>query len=450
MTITGLVFMIAFLGSLALALFRDPIYGLLAYLADFYVHPPSRWWGQFLPDLRWSMLAAVVTLVAIWIHLPKDDIRQRWYLTTPGKLMILFALWFWIGMLWALDPIQHYPTAIYLSKYLLVFYMIYRIIDTPAKMTAFLLVHVAGCLYLGVLGYGADPSTRLDGVGGPGIDDSNTLGMQLATGVVAASMFTMHLRGWRRLLCFVSIAFASNAIVLAGSRGAFLALLAGGATLYYLRPVIYKRVFYVYAVLGVLAFGYVASAGFWQRMDTMTVAAAGDQEDMDTSARSRIEMIKAQLQMAKSCPLGCGHRASEVLSPKYLDQQYMTAAGVRSSHNVFMTLLVEQGIPGAVLFLLIVRWTAQALRQLRRDTIVKTATAQQTERAVLAATVGGSLVVVLVGGLFADFSKCEVQVWMIALLTALTQPWSKRESWTTAVEEITGKYQVAAARSDEQ
>ena len=58
MSLTGMLFMVAFMAALTLALVRHPIYGLYAYVADFYLHPPSRWWGQFLPDMRWSMLAA--------------------------------------------------------------------------------------------------------------------------------------------------------------------------------------------------------------------------------------------------------------------------------------------------------------------------------------------------------------------------------------------------------
>jgi len=41
--------------------------------------------------------------------------------------------------------------------------------------------------------------------------------------------------------------------------------------------------------------------------------------------------------------------------------------------------------------------------------------------AVHAAAVGGALMVVFVGGFFADFSKCEVQIWMFALLAVLEQ-----------------------------
>ena len=342
MTLTGLVFMIVFLGMLGMALVRDPIYGLFAYIAEFYLHPPSRWWGHYLPDLRWSMLAALVTMVAILIHkMPKDD-RQAWYATTPAKLMIAFVIWFWISGLWALDKSLHVPAAVLMTKYLLVFYMVYKLVNTPARTTAFLLVHVAGCFYLGFLAFGADTSGRLDGVGGPGIDDSNTLSMHLATGVVAGAMLVLHLRDWRRYACIVAIAFAMNAIVLTGSRGAFLALIGGGLVLYYLRPIAYKKMFYVYAFLGVALFLRVASHQFWDRMDTVTVAASGDAKSMDNSALSRIEMAKAQVRMAASYPLGAGHRGSEVLSPHYLASQFMTGSGYRSSHNAFLTILVEQ------------------------------------------------------------------------------------------------------------
>ena len=423
MTLTGLIFLFGFLGLLGMALVRNPIYGLYAYVADFYLHPPSRWWGHFLPDLRWSMLAAMVTLTAIWIHSSRMPQRRlAWYATPAAKLMIAFTIWFWIGTLWALDKSVHIPTGVFLTKYLLVFYMVYRLVDTPAKVTNFLLLHVAGCLYLGMLAYGSDPSSRLDGVGGPGIDDSNTLSMHLATGVVAGAMLVMHLKDWRRYFCIVALAFAMNAIVLTGSRGAFLALIAGGLVLYYLRPVAYKRMFYVFAVLGIALFLRMASTQFWQRMDTVSVAASGDAQAMDTSALSRIAMAKAQFQMFKAYPMGAGHRGSEVLSPKYLAAQFMTSAGVRSSHNVFLTTLVEQGIPGVILWFGFIGWTGASLRRLKRETATPNPTDEQKTRAVHAAAIGGALTVVLVAGVFADFSKCEVQIWMIALLASLVQP----------------------------
>src|SRR5690606_35906253 len=103
------------------------------------------------------------------------------------------------------------------------------------------------------------------------------------------------------------------------------------------------------------------------------------------------------------------------LSSQYLDPRYMTAAGARSSHNSYLTVLVEQGVPGALLMLLLMGWMVRALIEVRRTS---TRTGDLNVQVAVAA-VGGSLAVIFVCGQFADFSKCEVQIWMIAMLAAL-------------------------------
>jgi O-antigen ligase len=307
--------------------------------------------------------------------------------------------------------------AVLLTKYLLVFFMVYRLIDTAGKGIWFLFAHLLGCFYLGILAWASPSAGRLDGVGGPGIDDSNTLGMHLGTGVVCGAMLILHLSGWRRYLCIVALLFALNGIILTGSRGAFLALVAGGAMLALLRPRHYRRQFLMFAALGLLAVGYVASETFWDRLDTLRAATAENQDELDTSARSRIELVKAQWQMASLHPLGTGHRGTEVLSAQYLAEEYLTEGGARSSHSAFMTVLVEQGVPGAVLFVLMLVVVARLLRKV--DLV--SAREGLVEAGVVNAAVGGSLMVVFAGGLFADFSKCEVQIWMFALLASLAQ-----------------------------
>jgi len=64
MSLTGLAVLLAYLGGLGLALFRHPRYGVYTYLAVYYLDPPSRWWSAFLPDMRWSLVAGVVALLA--------------------------------------------------------------------------------------------------------------------------------------------------------------------------------------------------------------------------------------------------------------------------------------------------------------------------------------------------------------------------------------------------
>ncbi len=422
MTITGAVFLLAFFGGLALALFRDPIVGLYLYVAEFYLSPPSRWWGESLPDLRWSLLAAGVTLFALLLRAPGSQTKS-WLSSPAAKIMVIFTMWFWIESLWAIDTQTHHRFAIQVTKYLVVFYLIYRLVDTPQRVTAFLLMHVAGCLYIGLLAYGAGASSntndgRLDGVGGPGVGDANTLGMQMATAVAVAAMLALHLKTWRFALCVVSIAFCLNAMVLAGSRGAFLSLLVSGIALAYLKPPAYRKRFYAFAMLGVVAIGYVATDRFWDRMATTQAVVEGRASEMDTSAYSRIAIIEAQIQMAKAYPFGTGHRGTAVLSKQYIDEKYMSEDGSRASHNVFMTLLVEEGIPGAISFFAMIWWAATTLKRLART---PRAGAEQLTRAVQAAAIGGALTVVLVAGVFADFSQAEVQVWMLAALAALAR-----------------------------
>ena len=427
MTVTGLLFVIGFFAGLGLAVVRNPMYGLFTYVAVFYLHPPSRWWGHFLPDLRWSLLAAAVTLlVALRYRSPEP--RPSWISTTPARLLLVYTLWLWIQSFWAIDQAQHLECCILFTKYLAVFYMVYHLIDSPEKARAFLFVHLAGCLYLGTIAYstGGGAGGRLDGVGGPGIDDSNTLGMQMGTAAaVGLALMIMETRWWMGF-CAVASAFALNTLVMTGSRGAFLALLAGGLTLVYLHAKRYRKKFVVIGVVGVLAFGAVASQQFWERMNTLH-AVVDENEQLEDSAESRIVIAKAQLEMAKGNPAGYGHRGTEALSARYMDRKWLTESGARSSHNTFLTALVEQGIAGAVMYLAFVAWGIRSMLRIRP--ILNNA--ETATIGMYAAAAMSGLAVVLVAGEFADFLKVEVQIWLAALVASLfqcAQAWQERTS----------------------
>jgi O-antigen ligase len=415
MSVSAMIFVAAFFAALGVAITRHPYFGLYAYLGAFYLHPPSRWWAASLPDLRWSYLAAFTTLIAMWIHRKPQSTRPSWLETTPARIMILFCIWFWISTLWALDKEVHIPAAVMLSKYLLIYYMVYTLLDSTSKIERFLFVHVAGCAYLGWVALSAFSGGRLDGVGGPGIDDSSTLGMQMGTGAIAAGMLMLRYNGWRWLCIASAGALCLNTLVLTSSRGAFLGVLAGGVVVAVLRPADHARQFRIYAVLGVVALSALATGAFWDRMMTITTATSTNVEEVDISSQSRIEMFKAQLKMSRAYPLGTGHRGSEVLSKDYLATEFLYAGRSRSSHNAEMTVLVEQGIPGFVLMIALIAWVVRVLRTIKREEHSQSLASKR----VLAGIVGGSLAVVLVSGFFADLAKCEVQIWMFAILAAL-------------------------------
>lgn len=420
--LTALAFLIGYFSLVALALARHPVWGLYAYLAAFYIHPPSRWWAQNLPDLRWAFLAAGVTLLAIVIQRDKlRSDRPAWHATVPGVLLIVLFLWMALQSLWALDAQRHVDAVIQYGKYILAFYFIYRIVDTPERIRDVLLVHVAGCAYLGLLAYFANNYVdgRLNGVGGPGINDANSLGMFLGTGAIVAAMLALVERGWRRMFVILAGAVICNGVILAASRGAFLGVLFGGLVLFLVKPPQYRRLFWAFAAVGVLGAVSLMDQRFIDRMFSIE-AAVEQSEDMDGSAQSRWVLMQAQVRMFADHPMGVGHKGTAVLSPQYLDRRWLTrrwgedeSAAGRSSHNTFLTLLVEQSLPGVAVYLAFVLWGVAALLTLRRRLRTEAAVAHAYGGAALSA-----LGVVLAAGMFTDYLMAEVQIWMTALLAA--------------------------------
>jgi hypothetical protein len=394
---------------------RHPIYGLYLYLGVFYIHPPARWWSYMVPDFRWSLLAAGVALLAVFIHRKKLVVAMRpWYSTAPGLVLILLVGWLWMQNLWALDSVAHFNASVQYTKYVVVFYLMYRLASNPTEATNVLLVHVAGCFFLGALAFyvGRDMRDRLDGVGGPGIDDANSLGMFLATGVIVGAMLILALKGWRRLVVILAMPFILNGLILSGSRGAFLGLLAGGAVLFFLRPPQRRWVFWSWAVLGAFLAVTLADERFVERMFTLETAV--ETGYIDPSARGRLVLIEAQVEMAARYPHGAGHRGTAALSPEYLDARWLSWGGARSSHNTFLTFLVEQGLPGAFLYLWLSLWGVWVLFRLK---------GLQRARAPLELTAPAiacccGIAVVWMAGQFTDYMLTEVQIWFFALLSA--------------------------------
>jgi O-antigen ligase len=166
--------------------------------------------------------------------------------------------------------------------------------------------------------------------------------------------------------------------------------------------------------------GILAHDMFWERMGTIEAAAERD-EAADTSALSRFALVDAQFRMFKSYPHGTGHRGTATLSPRYLDERFLSGGPDesqerrRSSHNTFMTALTEQGIPGAIFYVWVWSWCALTALRLKRNQ----AFVADPQRAALLASVAAGLVIVLVAGVFVDYIKAEVQIWLSALLASL-------------------------------
>jgi hypothetical protein len=419
--LSALAFAAGFAGLAIAAFARHPIYGVFLYLATFYVHPPSRWWSGWLPDLRWALLAAAVAIGATSLHRRTEgDRRGSWLATVPALVLTLYTAWMWVQALWALDSKAHFEATVQMTKYLVAYYLIWRVADTPQRLTDVLLFHVLGCFYLGWVAFnvGLSDGSRLNGVGGPGIDDANSLAMFLGTGAAVGAALLLQVTGWRRWVCIAAIAFILNGMILAGSRGAFLGLIAGGAVLFLLRPPEKRWLFWVFAVVGVASVVSLMDTRFIERMFTVKQAVE-DPSAIDGSAENRIVLMEAQLRMFQSYPFGSGHKGTAALSPQYLEEKWLTRRRDdepmgRSSHNTFLTTLVEQGIVGAALYGWLSLWGLMTVFRLK---LMQWQSVPFQVRSPAMACCA-AIAVVWVAGLFTDYLLAEVQVWLFALLAS--------------------------------
>jgi len=414
-----------FFGGTLLCLFRHPVWGIFTYVLVFYLDAPSRWWSAGLPNLRWSLLIVAITILSTVIYKlrSKDQAQRLSFLGhSPQALFFLYVIWMWLQLFWVISP-DHGEGVVYFTKYLIVMYLAYLLVDTRERVIGFIATHIVGCFYLGLLAFSSSSGGRLDGVGGAGIDDSNNLGIYVATAAVAVGGMHFVLKGWTRWLLVLPMPFLLNTLVQAGSRGAFLALVGGFGALYLFRPSRTTKQVWVYGILGLFLFGTLASDFFWDRIASIQDAAQ-QSEEADTSAVSRIVVVKDQWRMALDHPFGAGHKGTAALSYQYIDSQYWALAGGRSSHNTLLSALVDQGFLGLLIWGLLNWKSYQRCRAISRWA----ANENDDQLRWLSATILSIVVVTWIGGIFAPFLKGEVFVWMIPLICSL---------WTISVGKST-------------
>jgi O-antigen ligase len=397
-----------------MALARHPIYGLVTYIGVFYLHPPSRWWGEGLPDLRWSLLAAVVTLAASIIHRDKLD-PSPFFRHRVMVGLLVFLLWIGLQTSWALDLDMHVELVVVYAKYLLLVGLMYRCIESVAHLRLLIWAHILGCLYLGLIVLEQYFGGRFEGFGGPDINEANSGALQVVTGISAAA--AMFLAGSRRqkIVLFLIVPLIVNALVATQSRSGFLALVIAGLVFNFLAPKRYVARVRVLSVLALTLFVLVTNPVYWSRMGTITHL--GEKvTGVDTGA-ARVAVLDAQWSMFAEHPMGCGHRCTATLSPQYLDAVYLVRTGdelARSSHNTFMTMLVEQGIFGAVFYIVAAVWVGRRIVALRRSL-----SGRDDFLASIYPAVAASLIAVFVGDMFVDYLKLEVRVWFLAFLMVI-------------------------------
>lgn len=350
MSLTALAFLAVFAIFVVLSFISGPIWGVLNYIFVYLIspNPHLNWWASAIPDLRWSLIAAAILLISMVLH--KDKLSDHKAIQTPVfALMIIFFLLTLVLSFSAIDVSRHYERCYDLFRYIVVYFLLIKVIKTEHDITKILLLLVVCGTLLGYFAYTEPRSgVRLEGIGPPDAADANNLAIFFAGILPFILPLFFHGKVYFRFISIIATAFIVNGIVLCNSRGGMVSVAASVAFgVMLIRDKRLKRLALGMVFLLGVSFLYLADDHFWERSQTISTSFEED------GASGRIDIWRNGLKMAADYPLGTGGGGFQALSPYYMPADLLTAGGVRSSHNTYLLILVEQGFLGLLLYSLI-------------------------------------------------------------------------------------------------
>lgn len=357
----ALFWLLMYFGNLAGAL-RHPIYPMVAYLVFYYMPPHVNWWGRDLPDLRYSLLASAVLLIAIVaLRSSLEPLKEQrnpamgWLMGWGVNSVAVTA--------WALDAARSWGYTVACLKLVLLYALIPAAVRTPVHFDTFAAVHVAGAAYWGYKAWD-DPKRkagRLMEVGGPDSQNDNQAAGHLLTVLPFAALYVLtDKRRKLRLLHLVSGVLVLNVFILCNSRGATVGMIAAGLAAILLAGKGKRKKLIAAAIAGAVGVLWLADPQFIERQQTTT-------NPQDNSAQSRRVMWAAGIEVIKDYPFGGGGRTFHILSPRYIPEILdRDKAEERSPHNTYIQLATDWGLQGTFLFFGFVGATLWMLHRIRK------------------------------------------------------------------------------------
>jgi hypothetical protein len=392
---------------------KRPFIGLLLYFFVFYMHPPGKYWGAYLPEIRWTFIVAVLTLVSLFIHEKKIG---NWTKFRSTKLLIAFAILIVVQSPFVISFAWHKEYIVLFVKMLILVFLMVTLINTKKRLIQTILVNVVCAGYIGLNALQTHGAGRFENAGLPSIEDSNLLAIHIIPIVVlGAVLFLCEHFGKQRYLLLIPLAFMGNLIIMTGSRGAIAGLLVAGCFIILFVTKEFRGKFIKWGSVALIALSFLSLGLIMERFEAITPAEEGGVAEK--SADSRVVIIKAQFEMFKSHPIiGGGHRTTLLLSPDYIPAEFLTQTaigGVRGSHNIIMSIFVDHGlIGGFIFFILIVGSVRQGIRISKDISLDK-------DLRLLGLGAACAIVGVMTASQFSNSKVMEVSIWMVGFITII-------------------------------
>lgn len=408
MSTTALAWLAAF-GVGLLAAFSRPFVAMMLYLLDYYEHPPLRWWGSHLPDLRWALLTSGVLLFANFAKSRNPlssevtgNPATRWLLLF--LVVAAFVTPFGVSM----DRSLHYLGDI--AKLVLLYSLIILSVRTRNQFQIFLLAMIAGSFLWGFDAW-LDPHRsggRLRGLGGPDSLNDNSAAAHLLPLLPIIPLYIWKARKWWwRVGCLIAAPFIVNTIILCNSRGATVAVGAMAVAALVLARGRIRLLVLAVTIVGGVAAAFLVDRPFIERqLSTM------DYEE-DGSAMGRIDSWKGALHLMADHPWGTGGGGFDILSPVYIPLIVEAHGGEeRAVHNTYLWVGSDWGFLGLFFFLMFIYATFRELQRIGRR-------ARDELLYLECLTLQVGFIGFLVAAFFINRPYAEMLYWIAALTGAL-------------------------------
>jgi probable O-glycosylation ligase (exosortase A-associated) len=323
-----------------------PFWGVMLYYGFATLRPQSLWaWALAdAPQVRWSLTAMLIALVATAINLP--TILETFRSNKVLVLLCAYATLMLMSMLTAFNPDTSWFWAQEYGKVFVMFFIASLVVQRFWQVRAMCVMVV---LCLGYIAYHFNAMYFFEGgrldifhIGFGGLDN-NGAGALLALGIPFAYFLAMSPVGkWsnaRRVFGLVVGLLILHAIMMSYSRGAMVAAAFGLIWLMINhRPRIQAA---AVSLMLVLAIGLMAGQEIRDRAMSTT------NYDTDASALSRFDSWGAAWDIVWEHPvLGKGIRNSNEYS-----ENYGADIAGRTIHNQYLQIAADSGVPAASIYI---------------------------------------------------------------------------------------------------
>lgn len=385
----------------------QPLAGAYFWLVLFflvYCGRPEDW----VPGLSVVPLAKITGVLALLSFLLSIG-TVRWRLPREMVYLLLLVVQLWIAV--PLSPVWRggaFEKMLEFSKVLLIMFVMMAAVTTLTRLRRLIFVQAACVAMIAVvtLAEGFNQPGRLQGAIRGIYSNSNDLALTLVLTLPFCLAFLLRTRGLLRKVVWALAGFVMIYVtMLTESRAGLLALIASGSLCLWDFGIKRKRALLVVLFGGVgLAILFLAGGSIRDRFTAMFEdQLSGDRRSARTSAEQREDLLKKSLAVIAEHPLfGIGPGNFSSISGNWHDQ-----------HNSYTQVGSEGGLPGLLLYLLIL-WRAFAnLRETRGLASLK------SEEILFAAALRASLAGFLIGSFFASVAYDFFPYFLVGYSTAL-------------------------------